>query len=116
MIVEVKEIYKCEHCRKIYQNKRFAILHEEMCKKNPENKRACFGCKNLSKKEKVLYYDHPMGGEITRTFELCHCSKKDCFVYPPEVEHKGSALDLGDEFNEPMPKQCEFYIEQDYDF
>ena len=63
MITEVKEIYKCEYCRKIYQVKRFAEAHEVVCKKNPDNNRACFGCEFLEKKEKTLYEDHPMGGE-----------------------------------------------------
>lgn len=51
MIIQTKEIYKCEYCRKIYQIKRFAESHEKMCKKNPENNRACFGCNFLQKKE-----------------------------------------------------------------
>lgn len=113
MITETKEIYKCEHCRKMYQIKRFAEAHEEARAKNPENKRACFGCKFLNKREKVVYFD-TWNGEATRTFELCHCSKKEIFLYPPKVEHKGNSLDLGDEFNEPMPKNCPDYVEQDF--
>jgi hypothetical protein len=97
----------------VYQIKRFAETHELSCVKNPDNQRACFGCKNLNKREKTLYYDTSIG-ETSRTFDLCHCSVKDCFLYPPKVEHKGNELDLGYEPNEPMPKQCEFYVEQDY--
>lgn len=67
MITQTKEIYKCEHCRKLYQIKRFTELHEKMCNKNPENQRACFTCKFLEKKETALCYDSPIGGEITRT-------------------------------------------------
>ena len=114
MITETKEIYKCEHCRKIYQIKRFAEAHEEMCKKNPENKRACFGCKFLEKKETTLYQDHPMGGEYTYKRDLLFCNKKEIYVYPPIVEFKGNEIDLGDETNEPMPKDCQLFIEQDY--
>lgn len=114
MIIETKEVYKCEYCRKMYQLKRFAESHEEMCVKNPENQRACFGCKFLDKKETVLYYDSPMGGELTRKVSLCHCSKKEIFVYPPKVEIKGNVFDLGYDINEAMPKKCELYIEQDF--
>lgn len=113
MITETKEIYKCEHCRKVYQVKRFAEVHEISCMKNPDNKRACFGCKHMNKRDYVLYYDTPMG-EATRTVNLCHCAKKEIFLYPPKVEHKGTSFELGDEFNEPMPKDCSDFVEQDY--
>lgn len=116
MITETKQVYKCEHCRKMYQLKRFAEMHELLCVKNPDNKRACFGCKFLNKKETVVYYDSPMGGELTRTLSLCHCSKKEVFVYPPRVEIKGNMVDLGYDSNEPMPVSCELYLEQDFNY
>lgn len=110
MITQTKEIYKCEHCRKLYQAKRFAEAHEEMCKKNPENQRACFACKFLEKKETVLYYGSPIGGEITRTVSFLHCEKKGIFLYPPKVEIKGNAFKLWDNTNEPMPKKCDDFV------
>lgn len=113
MIIETKEIYKCEWCRKLYQLKRFAEAHEQMCIKNPENKRACFGCKFLDKKEVMVYDDSPWG-ETSKKVNLCHCSKKECFVYPPKVEIKGNMIELGDDTNEPMPKECPLYVEQDF--
>ena len=114
MITETKEIYKCEHCRKVYQVKRFAEGHELMCKKNPENKRACFGCNFLAKKDVTLHEDHPMGGSYTFQINILFCAKKSIHVYPPKVEIKGNHIDLGDEFNEPMPKDCEFYKPIEY--
>lgn len=111
MITETKEIYKCEHCKRIYQIKRFAESHEIACSKNPDNIRACFGCKNLVKKDKSLFFD-TYCGEREVNYNLCYCSKKEMFLYPPKVEHKGTELDLVDETNEPMPIKCDFFIEQ----
>lgn len=89
MITETREIYKCEYCRKVYQIKRFAEWHEQACKKNPENKRACFGCNFLVKKEITLYADNPMtGGDIEYKRELLFCNKKQVYVHPPIVEYK----------------------------
>ena len=105
MITEVKEIHKCEYCRKIYQVKRFAEWHEVVCKKNPDNKRACFGCEFLEKKEKTLYEDHPLGGEYEYKRDLLFCKKKEIYLYPPVVEHKGNWFELGIN-NDPMPKEC----------
>jgi hypothetical protein len=114
MIIETKEIYKCEYCRKIYQRKNFAELHEVICKKNPLNNRACFGCKFLLKKETTIYVDHPVMGEFTYKKDLLFCNKKRIYVYPPIVEYKGNAVDLGNEFNETMPKKCDLYADIDF--
>ena len=114
MITETKEVYKCEYCRKVYQVKRFAELHEERCTKNPNNKRACFGCNFLEKKSATLYADSPVGGDYEYKRDLLFCKKKQIFVYPPIVEHKNSAIDLGDEFNEPMPKECNLFEDKEW--
>lgn len=113
MITETKEIYKCEYCRRVYQIKRFAEAHEISCVKNPDNHRACFGCKHLNKRDHVLHCNTPIG-EFTRTVNICHCAKKGIFLYPPKVEHKETSFDLGNELNEPMPKNCPDFVEQDY--
>lgn len=107
MITETKEIYKCEHCRKLYQSKHFALRHEQLCPKNPDNNRACFGCVHLGKRQTKVYHDVPSGGEQVQTVEILHCAKKSVFLYPPKVEVKKNMYDLGDDFNEPMPKECE---------
>lgn len=94
-------IYECEHCGKYYKRKYHCEKHELMCKKNPANQRACFGCSNLSMETTTMY------GYLDNEYDvkLLHCSVKDKFVYPPSVEIKGNALDIGD-INEPMPKEC----------
>jgi len=107
MITETKEIYKCEHCRKLYQIKRFAETHEKSCTKNPDNWRACHQCTHLGKRTTTIYYDTGYGGEQEEKLDLLYCSKLDTFIYPPSVEHKGNCHELGDDTNKPMPKECE---------
>jgi len=66
MKIETKEIYKCEHCNKLYQIKSKCLEHEKTCSKNPDNQRACFGCRHLEKKNYTIYEDHPYSGELER--------------------------------------------------
>lgn len=107
MIVETKEVYKCEYCRKLYQVKSAAARHELMCAKNPVNDRVCFGCGYLSKKEISIDSDDDYGGPDL--LNLLWCSKINSFLYPPQVEIKNTYYDLGDESNEPMRTECEHY-------
>jgi hypothetical protein len=114
MKIETKEIYKCEFCNKLYQLKHFAAKHEKICTKNPENKRACFGCKHLKKKQTIIYHDSPIGGSIDQPVSILFCKKKSIYVYPPRVEIKKNMYELGDDSNEPMPKECSEFSEVDY--
>lgn len=99
-------IYRCEHCGKIYLRKHHCENHEEMCKKNPENFRACFGCNYLEKRETEAYNSGYSGWCETKV-SLCYCKKKEIFVYPSQVEIKGNMPILSDDStNEPMPKVC----------
>ena len=105
MITEIKEVYKCEHCRKLYQRKHSAIKHELMCGKNPANQRDCFNCIHLEKKE----YEHEEyygDNSHIRKFNFFHCDLIKSFLHPPQCEIKGNAFDL-DEPNQPMPIECE---------
>lgn len=114
MKTETKEIYKCEFCNRLYQLKHFAEKHEQICTKNPENKRACFGCAHLTKADYDIYSDWPDGSESKSTKSFCFCKKKSQFMYPPKVEIKNNMQDLGDESNNPMPKECSEFTEVDY--
>ncbi len=110
MITETKEIYKCEHCRKLYQIKRFAEAHEKSCTKNPDNFRACLTCTHPIKKDVTFSYD-TFQGEDERTVRILYCPVKEMYIHPPSVEHKGTAFELGDYLNEPMPKVCDRMID-----
>ena len=105
MKIEIKEIYKCEYCNKLYQLKHFCEKHEKICKKNPENDRPCFSCVHLSKKDVVVY---EYCGDIEHKVNLSclHCDKKEVFLHTPQNEIKGNALELGGD-NLPMPKECD---------
>lgn len=113
MKTETKEIYKCEFCNKLYQIKRFAEQHEAGCWKNPDNKRACLNCINLTKKQAEItcgyHYD---GSEIDRKLDLLYCNAKKVFLHTPKSEAKKNAFDLGDYENLPMPKECELFNNQ----
>ncbi len=108
MKTETKEIYKCEYCNKLYQLKRFALLHEQYCHKNPENFRKCLNCSHLVKKEVIIYSDTPVG-EMERGVQLFFCSKIYSFLYPPKVEIKKNHFELGDYSNKPMRKKCVYF-------
>lgn len=97
--------YFCAHCNKLYQRKHACITHEVYCSSNPDPQRACFSCIHLHKKSVTHYYD-TYSGESYEYVTILHCKKLDKFVYPPKVEAKKNWFDLGDEFNEPMPKVC----------
>ena len=116
MIIETKEIYKCEYCRKLYQMKHFCISHESTCMKNPVNFRACIGCNNLKKKIVDVNFSDYNGNDSFEKRELLYCEKIDQFLYPPKVEFKGNAFEgasiddgTGEEKeNNPMRVDCEF--------
>ncbi len=111
MITEYREISRCEYCGKIYLSKRFADRHEIRCLKNPDNNRACYGCKHLTKKDTTIstwYY-----GECgEKNLTLLHCAVHDRYVYPSRVEHNGTAWETEDLPNEPMPRECSHFVNQ----
>lgn len=115
MKTETREIYKCEHCKKLYQIASYCIKHEVICHKNPENARLCLKCPFLEMKETTIYHDTGFG-EISQEVKLFHCQKVDSYLYPPVVELKGNAIELGDDHNEPMKKECEHYKDFSLDF
>lgn len=110
---KVKNVYYCDHCKKHGLSKSAMVMHEVRCNKNPNNKRACFGCQFLEKVEQVMYIDTPMGGEIERKINVLKCKVQNMYVYPPIVEHKGNMFDWG-ETNEPMPKECDLRKEIEF--
>ena len=115
MLIQTKEIYKCEHCNKLYQIKRFCESHELSCNKNPANQRACFRCVHLGKKNHTLYNDHPMGGETTRVVSLLHCKHFGNFLYPPKVEHKKNYHETDEIENSPMPMVCNGFTQETFE-
>lgn len=112
MMKEIKAL-KCEYCSKLYQQERFAILHEKRCSKNPDNRRMCFGCEHLERvKTDHTVFDHN-GNDYLEKVSILRCSKIGSFVYPPKVEHseQGPYLpeNLNDVENIPMKRECNFF-------
>jgi hypothetical protein len=115
MKIETKEIYKCDHCNKLYQIKSACVKHEEACSKSMVNQRPCFSCHNLIKKETTIYDDNWDGSESSKTVNLFYCENKKHFLYTPQNEIKQNRFELGDEENVPMPKQCDVYNDDSFD-
>ena len=60
----------------------------------------------LEKKDVAFNFEN-YHGEQESIVNLLHCSELNKFIYPPKVEAKKNWFDLGDEYNEPMPKVCD---------
>ena len=93
--------FKCSFCRKLYHRERDAKRHESVCKVNPENKRPCFSCKHLTKKDFTVEW--ASGKE--RVVSLLFCKKKNESLLTPQVVIKGNALQTEDG-SIPMPVEC----------
>lgn len=112
MKIEIREIYKCEYCNKLYQRKHAAIKHEKRCNKNPTNDRPCFDCSHLTSKDAEVYIgidDYCTHDPIYEVRTLLFCKNKSMFLYPPKSDHKGSYFTEfyhEENSNNPMPKEC----------
>jgi len=109
MIIETREIYKCDHCRKVYQIKSACIKHEHKCKKNKANHIRCFdGCIYLVKKEtEVTHFDYN-GHDHQEKKSLLYCESKKIFLYPYWFNNPVLQEDIKDEVdNVQMPKECD---------
>jgi hypothetical protein len=116
MKTEIKEVYKCDFCRKLYQRKHAAIYHEKMCNRNPDNFRSCHSCNGLEKKEVIIYSgidDYITGEPINISRDFLFCKKRQIFLYTPQNEIKGNHNHIdaeGNSFeNYPMAKECTYW-------
>lgn len=106
-VIENITLYQCDHCKRDYKRKHFAIAHEPKCKKNPDNYQICLdGCPELEKKKVEIHFD-AYDGDHYEDRELLFCLAKKEFVYPFWVDGYLSE-DIKDEIpNNPMPKECD---------
>ena len=119
MKTETKEIYKCDHCNKLYQRKHACISHEPKCRKNPLNIPKCVGCKYLTEVD-IEYQRHyeTFGDCELSSSSAFRCEKKDVFMYHPIVELGEYGVPDYSEFegNEieqhRMPTSCEEWEEE----
>jgi len=102
MIVRKMTVYRCEHCRRLFEKRPAAVKHEDRCKKNPDNFRNCFSCKNLIKTKASLVDD---GREVETLF----CNARKVFLHTPINVKKGRIYDTG-ELSYPMPIECDLFV------
>jgi len=114
---EVREVYKCDYCNRLYQIERFCVKHEESCRKRPDYLRPCHDCSVLKKVNQSILTGggNRWRGEDEVIVSVLFCEKRDCFIYPPSVTVKGNAFEL-DKLNIEMPKECEFQKKLNSDY
>jgi len=98
-MITLKEAYKCEHCRKLYEIQKAAIKHVETCTRNPVNIRPCFGCKHFTSEEAYL-----AGNEVR--VKAYYCNKKEVFLHSPKSQANGKKYEFEYTENVPMPIEC----------
>jgi hypothetical protein len=103
-------VYQCEFCKKKMFRGHAMENHEEMCFHNPANKRPCFECGNLIKKEATIYFD-TFDGEGSRQVNIFYCTHFERYMHTPQNEMKMNDIDLGYETNHPMPLTCEHFTD-----
>ena len=109
MKTETREIYRCDHCKKIYLLKRYCEAHELKCRKNPKNKQKCLeGCSYLIKKE-ISYTWDAYDGEHESKREILYCTKKKEGVCPYWIDGLLEEDIIGAIPNNPMPFECSLF-------
>jgi len=102
MIIETREVYTCEFCRKYYKSKYHAMHHEKYCKKNPRNQHSCFKfCKHLIKDR--YEYD---GDYQTKGYVRFICDKTDTEMHSFIAERRGMGIATETTL---MPNECKFF-------
>ena len=108
IIKKVKELYLCEHCRKVYQIKSFCEKHEPTCWKNPDNMSMCHNCKYIEKKEVDVTEFDTEGYDYQVKKGLLFCNKKEIFIYPFWISNPILSENLPNETdNIVMPTKCD---------
>ncbi len=108
MKTETREIYKCDHCKKLYQVKRACAKHEDNCTRNPKNIAACSGCVFIEQRPTEYWYDTGYGEFSGKSIKF-HCKKLDKDLYPHKVVRTGLLERYPENFEdqEQMPTTCE---------
>lgn len=100
----VVTIYECEHCKKYYKRKHFAVKHELFCKKNPINRHRCFEfCTHLSKRTETEEGDDFFPDRSYTTF-YCAVTGEEMHSYI--AQRRGMHI-CG--YTERMPLECKSY-------
>lgn len=110
--------YHCDFCSKKLFVKGAMVRHEKMCGNNPENAKACNGCKFIEEVEVPYEVDHDDYGSVTRNAKGFRCTKLNKLLYPLIVEKKKLPERYPHTFEnqEPMPKECEYREVENFDW
>lgn len=107
MKTEVRTIYRCDHCNKLYLNRKACKTHEKRCFHNPDNYRVCYDCEYLTKKAaKSIKQDEDNNHVV---YSLFYCTKINKFTHPPKVDQKGNRKELVSHVSIPMKRKCKFF-------
>src|SRR5574343_634887 len=113
MKTEMRNVYSCEYCKKYYIRKHFCERHEKLCKKRPYYYRPCFSCVHSKLKTGQVYSDYVdfygYVREMEKDVKLVFCTKKEIYIYPPNVGVKGNHYDTGYIPNVEMPIECNLH-------
>ncbi len=85
-------------------------IHEHRCNSNPDNMRACIGCKFAEKVPIEYYYDAWDGDHIGKSYSF-KCTKLNKLMYPYKAERMGLVDNFPEQFEgqEAMPLTCEHH-------
>lgn len=103
-----KEVYYCDFCNKHGLHKGHMTRHEQLCTRNPENKRPCFNCVHLDLKTATAVEFLGDDTNISKV-KVFFCSKLKSFLHTPKNEAKGNRFELEEGNNNPMPKECDTF-------
>ena len=123
-ILENVIIYRCDFCNKELNRKHAMINHEELCKNNPKNVKACHFCNHLETIDKEVFFENKYYHPDYNTNEgewkvkkVFRCKKFDKLMFPFSIEKKGLHKEwITFEEQEPMPNQCDDFEELNYIF
>jgi len=107
---KTKQVYYCDHCKKHGLVRSAMERHELICKKNPDNHRPCFQCVHLDKTEALSMHEADDGAISTWSVTVLCCSEKQQYLHTPVNEAKGNVYNLLNHSNNPMPKECDKFI------
>jgi hypothetical protein len=110
--------YGCDFCKKKLFAKHAMIKHEDNCLNNPKNKRPCLSCKHMDRatiEVEFKRWGSPEYGEdySMQEKEVFKCNLYDKLMFPFSIERKDLHNKYPDTYQdqEPMPKECDGYIE-----
>lgn len=116
MKVKDVTIFICDHCNKKLFRKHAMIKHEQLCIKNPDNTKACFGCVHLDieEVERVTHRSYD-GDEHFQKSGCFKCVKLKKLMYSFKAEQRGLPELYPDDFDgqEKMPHECRHFAAYD---